>query len=51
MATAVFYRQEAERHRNLAAEERDPALKAQLLGFARDHDILAAILEEDDRQE
>jgi hypothetical protein len=46
MTTIAFYRQEAERHRKLAAEEPSPALKAQLLAFSRDYDALADILEE-----
>jgi hypothetical protein len=45
MPDAAYYRQEAKRHRELAAEESDPALAKQLLGFARDYDVLAAILE------
>jgi hypothetical protein len=45
MPTAAFYRDEAESQRKLAAVEQDPMLKAQLLGFARDYDTLAEIVQ------
>jgi hypothetical protein len=45
MTSVAFYRSEAERHRQIAALERDPVLKAQLLTFARDYDTLADVME------
>jgi len=45
MTTITFYRQEAQRHRELAAAEPSPRLAQQLLAFARDYDALVDILE------
>ncbi len=46
MTTITFYRQEAQRHRELAAAEPNPRFAQQLLAFARDYDGLADTLEE-----
>jgi hypothetical protein len=46
MTNAVFYRGEAKRYRERAASSNDPHEAEQFLRFAREHDTLAALIEE-----
>jgi hypothetical protein len=43
---AEHFHREAENYRKLAAAESSPALRDQLLGYARQYDALASIVEE-----
>lgn len=47
MTTAENFRKDAERYRKLAEAETNPALRDQLLGYARQYEAWAAALEDD----
>jgi hypothetical protein len=48
MSNAAYFRKEAERYRKLAASEMNPTLAEQLLGYAKEYEGWAAVLESAD---
>ena len=46
MSSAAYYRQEAERYRKLVATETRQAAADQLLGYARQYEALAAMMDD-----
>ena len=46
MDSAAEFREEADRYRKMAAAESNPALRDQLLAYARQYESLAAMMEE-----
>lgn len=47
MTTAENFRKDAERYRKLAEAEANPMLRDQLLGYARQYEAWAMVLEDD----